>query len=73
MSNDAHSVRVALGPRSYDILIGSGNLETTGRAVAGWCRLTHAVVITDTNVAPPHAERCRGEPGRGRRRAWIWR
>ena len=43
-----------LGPRSYDIEIGSGNLGGAGR----FCRrepVSHAVVITDENVQKPHA------------------
>lgn len=58
MNTEPIRVRVDLGPRSYDLDIGSGNLDQAGPRVASWCRLTHAVVITDTNVQRPHAERC---------------
>ncbi len=43
-------VRVPLGPRSYDIFIGSGLLSTLGSFIAARCRLTHAAVIADSNV-----------------------
>lgn len=52
MSDDVTVVRVALGARSYDIQIGSGNLAELGTFVAERLRPSHAVVITDTNVAP---------------------
>lgn len=44
------AVRVELGPRSYDIHIGSCLLGSLGSFVAARCRLTHAAVIADTNV-----------------------
>jgi 3-dehydroquinate synthase len=50
------TVRVNLGPRSYDIEIGSGNLT----AVTQFCRPdrddSHTVIITDTNVDPLYSE-----------------
>ena len=52
------TVHVALGERSYDIHIGSGNLPAVGQYTAGLGRLTHAIVITDSNVQPLFAERC---------------
>ena len=48
-------VDVKLGSRGYRIEIGSGNLATLGTRVGQWCRLSHAVVITDANVERPHA------------------
>ena len=56
--SDTLSVHVQLGPRSYDILIGSGNLGQIGSWVSGLRKLTHAVVITDSNVEPTHAVPC---------------
>lgn len=52
------AVHVNLSERSYDIAIGSGNLPDAGRFVAGLGEVTHAVVITDTNVQGPHGGRC---------------
>ena len=53
--NDPLTVHVHLGERSYDITIGTGNLPHAGPFVGGRCKLTHAILITDTNVAEPHA------------------
>jgi 3-dehydroquinate synthase len=55
MTNDEATVRVNLGSRSYEILIGAGNLGQCGAFVAAHCSLTHAVVITDARVETPHA------------------
>jgi len=51
---DRVSVPVSLSERSYDIQIGSGNLVDAGTFVRGLTKLTHAVVITDTNVEELH-------------------
>jgi 3-dehydroquinate synthase len=49
------SVHVQLGPRSYPIEIGAGTLP----GLAAWSEellpLSHAVIITDSNVDGPHA------------------
>ena len=45
-------VRVDLGPRSYDILVGSDLLPQVGRVIADLGRTTHAWVVTDEHVAP---------------------
>ena len=55
--NDSLSVHVQLSERSYEIAIGTGNLTDVGAFVGRLCKLTHAVVITDTNVVQPHARR----------------
>jgi len=55
--NDALTVQVQLSERSYEIVIGTGNLTAAGAFVGQRCKLTHAIVITDTNVAPLHARR----------------
>ncbi len=55
MNNSPLDVHVRLGPRSYDIRIGTGNLPTVGPAVCNLRQLTHSVVLTDTNVVP-HAQ-----------------
>lgn len=56
MTSDAHIVHVQLGPRSYDIAIGAGNL----RDVVTLCDTdredAHAVIITDDNVDSLYAE-----------------
>jgi 3-dehydroquinate synthase len=44
------SVHVNLGPRSYDIEIGSGNLAATVRYCDAEQEDAHAVIITDTHV-----------------------
>ncbi|OHB69044.1 MAG: 3-dehydroquinate synthase [Planctomycetes bacterium RBG_13_63_9] len=55
-------VRVNLAERSYDIEIGSGNLEQVGRLLVGRLlaergKVSHVVVITDENVQEPYAIR----------------
>ena len=52
------TVHVPLSQRSYDIEIGSGNLSTIGSFTAKLGKLTHAVVVTDSNVESPHARTC---------------
>jgi 3-dehydroquinate synthase len=50
------TVHVNLGPRSYDIEIGSGNLATAARFCDADRDDAHAVIITDTNVDPLYSE-----------------
>jgi len=50
------TVHVNLGPRSYDIEIGSGNLVDVRRFVDTEYDDAHAVVITDSNVDRLYAE-----------------
>jgi len=52
MNNGTETVRVDLGPRAYDIAIGSNLLATTSDFVTRRCRLSHAFVVTDENVRP---------------------
>ncbi len=47
-------LRVELGPRSYDILVGEGLLATVGRWIAPLAGDTRIFVITDENVGPLH-------------------
>jgi 3-dehydroquinate synthase len=49
------TVQVSLADRSYSILIGSGVLDQTGAQLTARGKVSHAVVITDTNVESPHA------------------
>lgn len=65
VTDRAERVEVALGDRSYDILIGPGVLERVGEAVAGLGARTVGIV-TDDNVARHHlptAERSLAQAG----------
>ncbi len=67
MAETAHesTVRVDLGPRSYDIVLVAGGLERVAEFVGQWVsRLPHrphgvgsALVVTDDNVRPLHGDR----------------
>ena len=57
MTTPTQTVRVNLAERSYDIEIGSGNIERAGRFLCERGKVSHAVVITDDNVQEPHAVR----------------
>ncbi len=57
MSVSPQTVRVNLAERSYDIEIGSGNLEHVGPFLCRLGKVSHAVLITDENVQEPHAVR----------------
>jgi len=50
-------VKVRLGPRSYEIRIGTGRIDSVGRTLAETAKPTRAVVVTDTNVRARYAER----------------
>src|SRR6478672_2712253 len=50
------SVHVNLGPRSYDIEIGSGNLANVVRFCDADQEDSHAVIITDSNVDDLYSE-----------------
>ena len=62
------AIPVALGERSYDVLIGGRLLAHTGEILAKCFGATRSVVVTDENVAVSHlavltqslGERCRG-------------
>ncbi len=56
MTTDLRTVHVDLGPRSYDIEIGSGNLSDVVRFCDTDKDGSHAVVVTDSNVDPLYAE-----------------
>jgi 3-dehydroquinate synthase len=55
MTSSTFTVHVSLADRSYDIDIGAGLLASAGTWIADRIRITHAVVITDSNVANSHA------------------
>jgi 3-dehydroquinate synthase len=48
-------VHVGLGPRSYDILVGTDTLSGLPAAIAARCHPSHVIVITDQRVSDPHA------------------
>ena len=50
------TVHVHLGPRSYDIEIGSGNLTSATRFCRAEQEDAHTVIISDTNVDPLYSE-----------------
>lgn len=56
MMNPAQSVRVNLGTRSYDILIGPGLIARAGAEIAARRPQVRCAVITDTNVASAHLD-----------------
>ena len=56
--DSATRVAIALGDRSYDILIGAGLLDNPP-SFDGLPRAPCAVIVTDTTVAPLYAERLR--------------
>lgn len=54
------SVRVALGERGYDVLVGSGLLREAGHHVASRLPGRSAVVVTDRTVAPLYLDAATG-------------
>lgn len=50
------TVRVPLGDRSYDVVVGSGLLRRAGELVLPLLNRPFAAVVTDENVAPLHLE-----------------
>jgi 3-dehydroquinate synthase len=52
--SDHHTIRVALGERSYDILIGDGLLQRAGALIAPLGAGRRAVIVTDATVAALH-------------------
>ena len=48
------SVRVALGDRAYDILIGRGLIAEAGRAIAERLPRVRAAIVTDETVGGLH-------------------
>lgn len=53
----AHTVRVELGPRSYDIVLGDGVLARLPDVLAAHCPAHSYAIISDSAVAPLFAER----------------
>ena len=50
------TVRVDLGERSYDVIVGEGLLAEAGRHIAPVLKQDRVFVISDENVAPLHLE-----------------
>jgi 3-dehydroquinate synthase len=48
------TLRVDLGERSYDIVVGTGLLNDAGVLIAPVIRQKRAIIVTDENVAPLH-------------------
>ncbi|MDE2230063.1 MAG: 3-dehydroquinate synthase [Alphaproteobacteria bacterium] len=57
--SDAQRLRVELGARSYDIVVGSHLLAQAGALMAGVVRHKRALVVTDANVARLHLDMLR--------------
>jgi 3-dehydroquinate synthase len=55
--NKREALRVELGTRSYDILVGSGLLGEAGALIAPVVRQKRAIIVTDENVAKLHLAR----------------
>jgi 3-dehydroquinate synthase len=56
VSDSVQTLRVELAERSYDIRIGTGNSPEMGSFLTSLGDVSHAVIVTDTNVQEPHAE-----------------
>ncbi|MCX7888259.1 MAG: 3-dehydroquinate synthase [Rhodobacteraceae bacterium] len=54
--NDAETVRVELGPRSYDVRIGQGLLARAGREIQPLLSRPKVAVVTDEHVAALHLD-----------------
>ncbi len=57
MSEAGERVRVDLGERSYDILIGNGLLENAGEKIRAVRAVRRVFVVSDTSVAAAHMPR----------------
>ncbi|MFV1967000.1 MAG: 3-dehydroquinate synthase [Pirellulaceae bacterium] len=68
MSESVTTVRVQLSERSYDIEIGTGNLDRAGEFLSSCVAASHVVIVTDRNVKNPHANHvCRSLTESGKR------
>ncbi len=56
MSEETQRLRVELGPRSYEIVVGAGLVERAGPEIAPLLRRHQTVVVTDENVARHYLE-----------------
>ena len=55
-TSQSGELRVELGERSYDIVVGAGLIETAGERIKAVLPRPRAVVITDENVAAHHLQ-----------------
>ena len=55
-ADSARTIRVDLGARSYDIVIGPGRIAHAGTLLAERLGERRCVIITDTNVGPHYAD-----------------
>ena len=65
-SGEPARIRVALGDRSYDVLIGQGLLAQSGALIAERVGTAKCAVVTDANVAQRHLATLRGSSDRPR-------
>jgi 3-dehydroquinate synthase len=56
MTASLDTVRLDLGARSYDILVGDGVLSDAGERIAAITKGRAPIVVTDANVAPLHLD-----------------
>jgi 3-dehydroquinate synthase len=56
-SDSSTTVRVDLGPRSYDIAIGPGQIDRAGALLAERLGARRTVIVSDSNVTPLYADR----------------
>ncbi|MEK9832256.1 MAG: 3-dehydroquinate synthase [Rhodospirillaceae bacterium] len=56
-ADSMRKIRVELGTRSYDILIGPGLIDRTGELLAERLGERRCVIVTDENVGPLYAKR----------------
>jgi 3-dehydroquinate synthase len=68
------TVRVDLGERSYDIVIGPGLIARAGAEIAARKPGIRCAVITDRNVAATHLDRLMESLAAdgSRQRRWCW-
>jgi 3-dehydroquinate synthase len=64
-------VRVELGDRAYDILIGSGLLDQIGSLIHDRLGDVRCLIVTDENVAPHYLARCKSGLPEGEKTAAI--
>lgn len=56
MANNATTLRVELGERSYNIVVGSGLLEHADKYIKPLLASKHVIVMSDRNVAPRYGK-----------------
>lgn len=60
MSAAVETLRLELGERSYDILVGENLLAEAGEAIARVIRRPDVAIVTDENVAPLYLDKLQG-------------